>query len=102
MRGWQRCRNTLHEVLANISIIIEQSSAEYIIFGGDLNVNLKSASPHSAAINDFLLTYKMLVANDRSTSPAPSGVSADIKYTFLNESLISIVQLTLYVYLNLL
>ena len=66
--------NTLHEVLANICIIIEQSSAKYIIFGGDLNVNLKSASPHSAAKNDFVLIYKMLVANDRSNIPAPPGV----------------------------
>ncbi len=81
--------NTLHEVLANISIIIEQSSAQYLIFGGDLNVNLKATTPHSAAINDFLQTYKMLVANDRTSlsagTPAPAGISTDIKYTFSNE-----------------
>ncbi len=81
--------NTLHEVLANISIIIEQSSAQYLFFGGDLNVNLKKASLHSAKINDFLLTYEMFVANDRASMPAgtlvPPGVST--KYTFSNGKL---------------
>jgi exonuclease III len=83
--------NTLHEVLANACSIIEQSTAKYIVFGGDLNVNLSQKSLHAVAINDFLLTYKVSVANDRSIiapgSTVPPGVSLDIKYTFSNEKL---------------
>ena len=66
--------NTLFEIIANVSDIIEQSSAEFICFGGDLNVNLDDNTPHAAALNDFLRTYKLIVPNGNK----------DILYTFFN------------------
>ena len=50
--------NSLHEILANANII-KQSSAEYIIFGGDINVNVSKTTPHAHAVNEFLTTYKL-------------------------------------------
>ena len=51
----------LQEILANVTDIVEQSSHEYIVFGGDLNVNLFNKSAHSLAINDFLSEYKLTI-----------------------------------------
>ena len=52
--------NLLHEILANAADIIEQSTAEYILFGGDINVNITKQSAHALAVNEFLTTYKLL------------------------------------------
>ena len=58
--------NTIHEILANICNIVEPSTAEFIIFGGDLNVNIAGHSAHAVVINDFLLTYKLKLGNDNA------------------------------------
>jgi exonuclease III len=73
--------NILNEVLANISNTIEESSAEFYIFGGDLNANLALQSVHSNIINDFLSTYHIKPAN----SVYPTAMNID--YTFANEKL---------------
>ena len=71
----------VHEILANVSEIIELSTVDYVIFGGDLNVNLQGKSSHSVAINDFLLTYKLLIG---LKTDASSGINSlnNINYTF--------------------
>lgn len=81
--------DSLHEILANLSSIIEQSEYEFIAFGGDMNVNLSGQSPHSVAINDFLLTYKLFfgkkeLASNIVNSPIPMAMDF---YTFSNEKL---------------
>ena len=73
--------NNLNEVLANICNIIEDSTAQYYIFGCDLNVNLQGQSAHSLAINEFLKMYHMNLA-----SAADPG-AMQIDYTFANEKL---------------
>ena len=51
--------NELNEILTNVSVIIEESDAQYHIFGGDLNADLTKNSAHAAAINDFMDNYKI-------------------------------------------
>ena len=86
--------NLVHEILANAADIIEQSSAEYILFGGDINVNVSKKSAHALAINDFLSTYKLMpghvINNTGQVAPAldeSMGGSKDSYYTFSNEKL---------------
>ena len=71
--------NLLHEILANMSNIIETSIAERMVFGGDLNVNISKNSPHALAINDFLSTYNI--------KKGYSDILRDdqLQYTFGNE-----------------
>jgi len=52
--------NLLHETFANVIDVIEDSNADYIIFGGDMNVDFNSKTPHSLVVNDFLETYKIV------------------------------------------
>src|SRR5271156_2300098 len=79
--GSVKSHDLVHEILANAADIIESSSTEYCIFGGDLNTDINSKlSPHSLAINEFLLTYKLLVAQ-------PAGHTSNIVYTFCNDKL---------------
>src|ERR1043165_496097 len=75
--------NLLHEITANICNIIENSQAQYIIFGGDLNVNLKTDTSHARVINEFLRTYCLMPANNVE----PCGNIKATDYTFSNEKL---------------
>ena len=77
--------DTVHEILANISDIIESSTSNYIIFGGDLNVNLKGKSPHAVAINDFLLTYKIQFGQKAFVPGCNQRCDDNAYYTFSNE-----------------
>ena len=52
--------NTLHETLANVSNIIELSTAQLIVFGGDINVNITGKSPH-AFISNYLFFTDLLL-----------------------------------------
>ena len=45
--------NNLHEIIANICDIIENSDATFIIVGGDLNVNYNKDTPHARVLHDF-------------------------------------------------
>ena len=72
--------NILNEVIANASNIIEESSANLCLFGGDLNVNLNCQTAHALVIKDFLNSYNLNYV--ASTHP-----SMNIEYTFLNEKL---------------
>ena len=83
--GSVQALNLLHEILANVSNIIENSNADSIIFGGDLNVDIVTKStPHAIALNEFIQTYKLIAncractVNVNTTAPA---------YTFSNEKL---------------
>jgi len=76
----------LHEILANLADIIEQSPAELLFLGGDLNVNLNSKTPHAHVINNFLRTYKMTIG-DTNKIMAPSNECDRRKYSFANEKL---------------
>ena len=77
--------NILEEIIPNVSEIIEQSQADTIIFGGDLNTNIMDKNtPHSIAINDFLLTSKLIAGQKIEKS---SDVDIYIDYTFANEKL---------------
>ena len=81
--------NLLNEILANVSNIIERSDAEFLIFGGDLNVNIiDKATPHAVAIKDFLMTYK-LIADCRACAPVtPTENNKNVPtHTFSNEML---------------
>ena len=49
----------VHELLTNISMLIENVASEFLIFGGDF-IDIKSKSSHAVALNEFLLTYKLL------------------------------------------
>jgi hypothetical protein len=75
--------NTLHEIIANISNVIENSDATFIIVGGDLNVNCSRDTPHARVLNDFFKTYKLMPVNNM----APSAEIKIIEYTFCNEKL---------------
>lgn len=58
-----KSHDLLHEIIANATEIIESSATDYGIFSGGLNTDITSKlSPHSLAINEFLLTYKLIVA----------------------------------------
>jgi len=72
--------NSLNEVIANASNIIEESSSKFFLFGGDLNVNLNSQTPHAMVINDFLNSYNL-------NSVVSTHPSMNIEYTFINEKL---------------
>ena len=51
--------NQFEEIIANLSEIAEESQCDTIIFGGDLNANImENNTPHSVALNDFLVTCK--------------------------------------------
>jgi len=76
----------LHETFANVIDVIEDSNPDYIIFGGDMNVDLISITPHSLVVNDFLETYKIVV--DKLLNMNNVGVaSIDTQYTFSNTKL---------------
>ena len=91
--------NSLHEILANAADIIEQSSAEYILFGGDINVNVSKTTPHAHAVNEFLTTYKLIpghasnntalaaLVSDKPNKPVPLDITKESFYTFSNEKL---------------
>jgi exonuclease III len=70
--------NSLHEILANMSDIIEQSQADYVVFGGDLNVNIDKSTALYFSVNEWLTTYKLINAQIKTT---------DSFYTFSNEKL---------------
>jgi hypothetical protein len=68
--------------LLQTSAIIDLSAAQFVIFGGDLNVNIECKSPHALAINDFLGTYKL----KNGLGLLEQSVKSCI-YTFSNEEL---------------
>ena len=70
----------LHETLANISDVIENAEARFIVFGGDLNTNLHIDTPHARAINDFCKTYRP------GNSVQAHNKARVIEYTFSNEN----------------
>src|ERR1043165_1643321 len=75
--------NNLHEIIANICDVIENSDATFIIVGGDMNVNCSRDTPHARVLNDFCKTYNLMPANNM----APSEEIKVIEYTFCNEKL---------------
>ena len=66
--------------MANACNIIEDVSANLCLFGGDLNTNLNSFSPHAMVIKEFLNTYKMSIV-------VPTNSSDNDYYTFANDKL---------------
>ena len=56
--------NLLNEILANAADLIEQSTVEYILFGGDMNVNISKKTSHALAVGEFLSTYKLMSGLD--------------------------------------
>ena len=77
--------NLVHEILANVSNIIENSDADSIVFGGDLNVDIVTKSTlHATAINEFLQTYKLIV---NSPTDLSSGDYSGPTYTFSHEKM---------------
>ena len=79
--GSVKSLDLLHEILANASATIESSATEHCIFGGDFNTDINSKlSPHSLAINEFLLTYKLTLGQ-------PAAHASTVAYTFSNDKL---------------
>jgi len=66
--------------------VIEDSNADYIIFGGDMTVDLNSKTSHSLVVNDFLKTYKIVF--DKLVNMNDVGeANIDTQYTFSNTKL---------------
>src|SRR6266568_1308436 len=69
----------LEDVLGEVEHLLGEHEGLPIIFGGDINTDLKKVSPHSKIIHAFMQAYDLVMCNQ--------VIPPNLTYTYFNEAL---------------
>ena len=61
-----------------VSILFDRYNPSYVVFGGDINVDLSRTSPNSRILTNLITDFNLLPCTDLSQSNVP--------YTFIDRS----------------